>query len=307
MSFLANPLAQGKGGAESRSPPSLDDLGAGGLESLPQCGALQASARRTAHHIAHLLREATVDAAADWYRNVDPVREPKADERESRELRPFPIHLMLDNVRSAYNVGSIFRTADTARVAEVVTAGFTPHPPHPKLEKTGFSAISSVPTRHFEAKNLLFCLLFLNVAPPLLPYVQNLIQKSKKKNPFLCLSQSSAAAIAALKAEGVRIYAMETTERSSNYVNIEFAPGQPIALLLGNEEVGVDTALLDLVDEIIEIPTLGFKNSLNIASAASIVTFEVLRQWGALEADQTVGATERSGDVTFHERDKRGG
>ena len=132
-------------------------------------------------------------------------------------------------------------------------------------------------------------------------------KKAKKKNPFLCLSQSSAAAIAALKAEGVRIYAMETTERSSNYVNIEFAPGQPIALLLGNEEVGVDTALLDLVDEIIEIPTLGFKNSLNIASAASIVTFEVLRQWGALEADQTVGATARSGDVTCHERDKRGG
>jgi 23S rRNA (guanosine2251-2'-O)-methyltransferase len=53
---------------------------------------------------------------------------------------------VLDNLRSAYNVGSIYRTADTARVAEVITCGYTPHPPHPKLAKTGFGALESVRT-----------------------------------------------------------------------------------------------------------------------------------------------------------------
>ena len=64
---------------------------------------------------------------------------------------PHNLYLVLDNVRSAYNVGSIFRTADTANCAEVVTCGFTPHPPHPKLAKTAFGALSSVPTDHVES------------------------------------------------------------------------------------------------------------------------------------------------------------
>lgn len=60
-----------------------------------------------------------------------------------------PIKLVLDNVRSAYNVGSIFRTAETALVEEVITAGFTPHPPHAKLSKTACRSVENVPTRHF--------------------------------------------------------------------------------------------------------------------------------------------------------------
>ena len=79
---------------------------------------------------------------------------------------------------------------------------------------------------------------------------------------------------------------METTERSVNYAQLNFPP-TGVALILGNEEVGVDTEVLEICDEIIEIPTLGTKNSLNICSAASVVLFEILRQWGALGVTQT--------------------
>jgi len=202
---------------------------------------LLADARRTAHHICHLVRLERVQAAA-FVRNTDMP--------SSTRLPAHPIHLVLDNVRSAYNVGSIFRTADTARLAEVITCGFTPHPPHPKLLKTGFDAISQVPHRHFE---------------------------------------STRAAISALRSEGVPLLAMETTERSLNYASFPF-PRKGVALVLGNEETGVDTDVLGAVDDLIEIPCLGYKNSLNIASAASIVVFEVLRQWGALTGEAGEGS-----------------
>ena len=95
-----------------------------------------------------------------------------------------------------------------------------------------------------------------------------------------------------LQAKGVKVYAMETTERSRSYCDVRFeraAAGGAggVALVLGNEEIGVDTAVMEAVDGLIEIPTFGLKNSLNVASAASIVVFEVLRQWGALnDADE---------------------
>jgi len=239
-----------------RCHPLLAWTTCGGIsrsDEYPAGDALLASARRTAHHIGHLLRGERT-ATASWYRNTDA---PVADTFTRAAVQP--IYLVLDNVRSAYNVGSIFRSADAAAVAEVITCGFTPHPPHPKLAKTGFGAVEHVPTRHFE---------------------------------------STLAALQALRSEGVLIAAMETTERSVNYATLAFPP-QRVALVLGNEEVGVDTAVLELCDEIVEIPTLGTKNSLNICSAASVVMYEVLRQWGALGDDREAGGEPR----VFRRRD----
>ena len=116
------------------------------------------------------------------------------------------MHVVLDNLRSAYNVGSIFRTADAAHCAEVVTCGFTPHPPHPKLSKTGFGAVESVATRHFD---------------------------------------STLVAISTLQAQGIKVYCMETTEHAVSYADLEFAPSG-VALVLGNEEIGVDTAVMQV-------------------------------------------------------------
>ena len=211
-------------------------------------------ARRAAHHIAHLLREEAANAA-EYLRNNDAA----IDHAMRRASSPNAVRFLLDNVRSAYNVGSIFRTADTANCAEVITCGFTPHPPNPKLAKTAFGALESVPTRHEE---------------------------------------STLHAIRALQAQGVTVYAMETTDRSRSYCDVAFprpsqgddggggGGGGGVALVLGNEEIGVDTAVMAAVDGLIEIPTFGFKNSLNVASAASIVVYEVLRQWGKLNVDE---------------------
>lgn len=221
--------------------------GRGGV--APRGELLEAAARRSAHHIAHLLR-AERAAAAEYLRNTDPT-EARPDARP-----PHKIHLVLDNVRSAYNVGSLFRTADTAHVAEVVTCGFTPHPPHPKLAKTGFSALESVATRHFD---------------------------------------TTLAAIAALRAEGVSIICMETTEHAANYVEHTYPQqGGGVALVLGNEEIGVDTRVLSAADATVEIPTFGRKNSLNIAAAAPVVVFEVLRQWDMLGGGAGPGAASAS-------------
>ena len=208
--------------------------------------ALLPAARRAAHHIGHLLREEAAERAS-YLRNND------AAVAAREEVPAHPLTLILDNVRSAYNVGSLFRTADTARCKEIVTCGFTPHPPHPKLAKTAFGALDSVPTRHEE---------------------------------------STLHAVREMQKRGVKVYAMETTSQSINYCsgdkggsNIEdvlYPREGGVALVLGNEQIGVDTNVMAAVDGLIEIPTFGLKNSLNVASAGAIVVYEVLRQWGAL-------------------------
>lgn len=124
-------------------------------------------------------------------------------------------------------------------MAEVITCGITAHPPHPKLRKTAFTSIDVVPHRHFD--DIIQC-------------------------------------IQTLRAEGFTIVAMETTSKSKLYTAVDY-PSQKVALVLGNEVTGVDTRVMDLAEVIVEIPTYGLKNSLNVASAAPVVAFEVLRQW----------------------------
>jgi 23S rRNA (guanosine2251-2'-O)-methyltransferase len=169
-------------------------------------------------------------------RNLDSALSIEEYERQEK----FPIHLVLDNLRSAFNVGSLFRTADTARISRILTCGYTAHPPHPRLEKTALGTLAYVSTEHFE---------------------------------------TTAAAVQTLKDEGIPVYALETTSQSRSYVNVRFP--RPLGLVLGNEALGVEREILDLCDEVVEIPMFGFKNSLNVANACSVVLFEVLRQWGA--------------------------
>jgi len=89
---------------------------------------------------------------------------------------------------------------------------------------------------------------------------------------------STVEALEHLRADGFKNFAMETTSKSLCYTKVSFP--KKTALVLGNEVTGVDTAVMEASDALIEIPTFGVKNSLNVASAAPIVVFEVLRQWG---------------------------
>jgi len=155
-----------------------------------------------------------------------------------RRLPKHPVHLVLDNLRSAFNVGSIFRTADTARLARILTCGYTAHPPHPKLDKTALGTLDYIDTAHFD---------------------------------------TTAAAVGALKEEGIPVWALETTSHSSSYAALRYP--QPVALVLGNEALGVSSTVLEQCDQLIEIPMYGYKNSLNVAAACAVTVFEILRQW----------------------------
>lgn len=150
-----------------------------------------------------------------------------------------PIHIVLDCLRSAFNVGGVFRTADAARLAEVVTCGYTAHPPHVKLDKTALGADRYIPTRHFA---------------------------------------ETTGALAALKAEGVAVYALEITSASRFYTEVDYP--KPVALVVGNEALGVSPEALALCDAVVAIPMAGLKNSMNVATACAVVVFEILRQWG---------------------------
>jgi 23S rRNA (guanosine2251-2'-O)-methyltransferase len=162
---------------------------------------------------------------------------------EFARLPRRPIHIVLDNLRSAFNVGSIFRLADAARATEVVTCGYTAHPPHHKLEQTSLGTDRSVPSRH---------------------------------------CNETAEAIRSLKAAGVRVLGVETAEGAVPYQRYDCP--FPVALVFGNEALGLSPALLAECDGVIEIPVAGFKNSVNVATACGIVLFEFLRRSGAFDS-----------------------
>lgn len=223
---------------------------------------IERAAQRTAAQIELSLRQIRADKA-DYLRNTDKaitsymnsmnsngdvITEDSAaggGDTSNRVLKP--VVLVLDNLRSAFNVGSIFRTAETGGVAAIYTTGITCHPPSVKLRKTAFTSIDIVPSKHFE---------------------------------------DVMDAIKELKTQGYIIVAMETTSRSECYTNVTYP--KKVALIVGNEVTGVDTRVMEAADMIVEIPTFGVKNSLNVASALPIVLFEVLRQWEKLDRKETI-------------------
>ena len=155
-----------------------------------------------------------------------------------RQWPKFPLWLVLDNLRSAFNVGAFYRLADIARLSGLVTCGYTAHPPHPRLDKTALGTLDFVDDEHVPA---------------------------------------TVDAITALKDRGIKVWAVETTSASKSYTNVTYP--RPLALVFGNEALGIDRQVLDLCDGLIEIPVFGYKNSLNVASAAAVVSYEILRQW----------------------------
>ena len=199
------------------------------------------AATRTARQIDFLVKRHK-SRSLEWVRHTD---------EEAKKRSVFPLSLILDNVRSAFNVGSIFRTADACGCMEVITTGITPHPDgsgREKLSKCALGADSIVPTRHFS---------------------------------------TTMEAIQTLRNEDdVILVGMETTDRSLIYTdkNIIYPKhGKGTYLILGNEVSGIDTEIIDMLDIIVEIPMFGGKNSLNIAACAPVVMYEILRQWGILD------------------------
>jgi len=157
---------------------------------------------------------------------------------EFKESEKIPIIVVLENIRSAYNVGSVFRTSDAFLVEAIYIVGYTSQPPHKEIKKTALGAEESVTWKHFE---------------------------------------TTVDAIADLKQKGFNVYAVEQAEGSNKLNAISFDADEKIAVIFGNEKAGVEQSTIGLCDGSIEIPQLGMKHSLNIATAAGVVLWELVR------------------------------
>lgn len=151
------------------------------------------------------------------------------------QVKKMPVHVVLNSIRSNYNVGSIFRTSDGAMIEKLYLCGYTPCPPKKEVLKTALGSTESVSWEYVKD-------------------AKTIIDK--------------------LKSEGIKITALELTDRSKTYYEISKSDF-PICLVVGNEITGVPQELIDLCDQSIEIPQYGIKQSLNVAVAYGIAIFEL--------------------------------
>lgn len=155
-----------------------------------------------------------------------------------RQSKKNPIIIVLENIRSAYNVGSVFRTSDAFLVEAIYVIGYSARPPHKEIKKTALGAEETVSWKYFK---------------------------------------TTAEAIGELREMGYNIYAAEQAEGSYKLNAISFEPEEKIAVVFGNEVTGVEQSTIALCDGCLEIPQLGMKHSLNIATAAGVVLWELVR------------------------------
>lgn len=162
---------------------------------------------------------------------------------EYKESLKTPLVVVLDHVRSLYNVGSVFRTADAFRLSGVCLCGITARPPHPEIHKTALGAEDSVDWKYFE---------------------------------------HTEGCVTWLRQQGYTVLAIEQCEGSTmlnNYqLSIVNCQLPKIAIILGNEVKGVQQQVVDMCDGCIEIPQYGTKHSMNVSVTAGIVIWEFFKQ-----------------------------
>jgi len=161
-----------------------------------------------------------------------------------------PLVVVMDNIRSMHNVGSVFRTADAFLISGICLCGFTPQPPHRDIHKTALGATDSVDWLYYE---------------------------------------QTSEAVLALKEQGYQVFAIEQTQGSislenfKSYINeyssknLNQNSNNELAFVFGNEVEGVSEEVLAICDGAVEIPQYGMKHSLNISVAAAIVLWEMVR------------------------------
>jgi len=157
---------------------------------------------------------------------------------DTKSIKRHPIYVLADNIRSIYNVGSIFRTSDAALIEKLYLTGYTPYPPRPEIEKVALGSTEAVPWEYI-------------------------------KSPL--------EAVKRIKEEGIKIVPLEITQNSRVYSEIEVSEF-PLCLILGNELTGVSNDIIELSDFSIEIPQYGFKHSINVSVAYGIAVMELVRK-----------------------------
>ena len=163
---------------------------------------------------------------------------------EFRHAGKFPLVVVLDNVRSLHNIGSIFRTCDAFLIEAIYLCGISAIPPHKEIHKTALGAEESVDWKYFE---------------------------------------SAMQAVEHLQANGYALWGVEQTQNSTSLEKFNFEIGKRYALIFGNEVHGIEQDVLDGCEGCIEIPQFGTKHSFNVSVSAGIVIWEYYRQVSAFD------------------------
>lgn len=158
---------------------------------------------------------------------------------EFRKSRKIPLVVILDHVRSLYNVGSVFRTSDAFRVEKICLCGITACPPNVEIHKTALGAEDVVDWKYYK---------------------------------------DAMEAVEEFRAEGYKILAIEQAHESTSLEKMVLDKTQKYVIVLGNEVKGVQQTVVDVCDSCIEIPQFGTKHSLNVSVTAGIVIYECFKQ-----------------------------
>ena len=159
---------------------------------------------------------------------------------EFHEAPKLPLIVVLDDVRSLHNVGSVFRSADAFRVEAVYLCGITATPPHPEIHKTALGGEDSVAWSYFP---------------------------------------TATEAVESLHNDGFFVYSIEQVEGSTKLQNLQLDTDRRYAVVLGNEVKGVHQEVVDMSDGCLEIPQFGTKHSLNVSVTAGMVIWEVAKKF----------------------------
>ena len=159
---------------------------------------------------------------------------------EFHEAPKLPLIVVLDDVRSLHNVGSVFRSGDAFRVEAVYLCGITATPPHPEIHKTALGGEDSVAWRYFP---------------------------------------TATEAVESLHNDGFFVYSIEQVEGSTKLQNLQLDTDKRYAIVLGNEVKGVHQEVVDMSDGCLEIPQFGTKHSLNVSVTAGMVIWEVAKKF----------------------------
>ena len=158
---------------------------------------------------------------------------------EFKEAKKSPFVVVLDNIRSLNNIGSVFRTSDAFLIDHIYLCGITASPPNKEIHKTALGATDSVDWSYAE---------------------------------------STKETIIKLKLEGYRIVSIEQAENSISLPDFNIKPNEKYAFIFGHEVKGVQQEIVDLSDACVEIPQYGTKHSLNISVSAGVVLWEMFRK-----------------------------
>lgn len=216
--------------------------------TIYECNNAEAiSLRRLADRANHLPNEITLQ---HFYANIVPFERlagkslrddefliTEGDKREKAQPA-LPIKLIAENLRSAFNVGALFRTSECLGVNEIILSGYSPDPDDQKTAKTSMGTASAVPWRR---------------------------------------TDRAKTACEELKKQGYKIIALETAKNAVPLTDINFS-NDKTAFIVGNERFGIDADTLACADSICQIPLRGIKNSMNVGIACGIILFEWVRQ-----------------------------